>query len=164
MVMECSWLSGQDAHERLQVAEWLTASLYQCSREVSDMSWLHNLYIVQALKKKALSHLYCCLQEKGAHKQWYRAWKKRGKKALPNVEDRTLTVRPPRSKDRLFSTLIVYIAPTWHHWSRLPHTCINKQKMRTQTWRLFIVFSFSTIFPCLLVNRSFISGVGAPLH
>ena len=121
MVMECSWLSGQDAHERLQVAEWLTASLYQCSREVSDMSWLHNLYIVQALKKKRLSHLYCCLQEKGAHKQWYRAWKKRGKKALPNVEDRTLTVRPPRSKDRLFSTLIVYIAPTWHHWSRLPH-------------------------------------------
>ena len=30
----------QDAHKRLvmQVAEWLTASLYQCSREVSDMS------------------------------------------------------------------------------------------------------------------------------
>ena len=29
----------QDAHKRLvmQVAEWLTASLYQCSREVSDM-------------------------------------------------------------------------------------------------------------------------------
>ena len=25
------------AHKRLQVAEWLTASLYQCSREVSDM-------------------------------------------------------------------------------------------------------------------------------
>ena len=30
----------QDAHKRLvmQVAEWVTASLYQCSREVSDMS------------------------------------------------------------------------------------------------------------------------------
>ena len=30
----------QDAHTRLvmQVANWLTASLYQCSREVSDMS------------------------------------------------------------------------------------------------------------------------------
>ena len=30
----------QDVHKRLvmQVAEWLTASLYQCSREVSDMS------------------------------------------------------------------------------------------------------------------------------
>ena len=32
--------ASQDAHKRLvmQVAEWLTASLYQCSREVSDMS------------------------------------------------------------------------------------------------------------------------------
>ena len=32
----------QDAHKRtwlvMQVAEWLTASLYQCSRELSDMS------------------------------------------------------------------------------------------------------------------------------
>ena len=38
----------QDAHTRLvlHVAEWLTASLYQyqCSREVSDMSWLYNLW------------------------------------------------------------------------------------------------------------------------
>jgi len=34
----------QDAHKRLvlQITEWLTASLlvYQCSRKVSDMSWL----------------------------------------------------------------------------------------------------------------------------
>jgi len=35
-----SIITPQDAHKRLvmQVAEWLTASLYQCSREVSDMS------------------------------------------------------------------------------------------------------------------------------
>ena len=37
----------QDAHRRLvmQVAEWLTASLDQCSRKVSDMGWLHYLNI-----------------------------------------------------------------------------------------------------------------------
>ena len=32
-----SLTAPQDAHQRLQVAEWLTASLYQCSREVSDL-------------------------------------------------------------------------------------------------------------------------------
>jgi len=36
--------------------------------------------------------------------------------------------------------------------------------MRKQTWKPFIVFSFSTTFPPLLVNQSFIPGVGAPLH
>ena len=35
----------------------------------------------------------------------------------------------------LFSTLVVYIAPTSHHWGLLPHTCINKQKMCKQTRR-----------------------------
>jgi len=34
--------------------------------------------------------------------------------------------------------------------------------MRKQTRRPFIVFSFSTTFPCLLVNQSFIPGVDAP--
>ena len=39
----------QDAHKRLvlQVAEWLTASLHQGSREASDMS-----FCVQALKER----------------------------------------------------------------------------------------------------------------
>ena len=45
LYLATSITAPQDAHKRLvmQVAEWLTASLYQCSREVSDMSWLHNL-------------------------------------------------------------------------------------------------------------------------
>jgi len=36
--------------------------------------------------------------------------------------------------------------------------------MREQTQTPFIVFSFSTTFPFLLVNQSFIPGLGAPLH
>ena len=51
-----------------------------------------------------------------------------------------------------------------HEWGRLPHMCINKRKMRKQIWRPFIVFSFSTTFPRLLVNQSFIPGVGVPWH
>ena len=49
VTLVCKWLfvygyssitAPQDAYKRLmvQVAEWLTASLYQCSRKVSDMS------------------------------------------------------------------------------------------------------------------------------
>ena len=36
--------------------------------------------------------------------------------------------------------------------------------MRKPIQRPFIVFSFSTTFPCLLVNQSFIPGVGSALH
>ena len=38
--LRLSITAPQDAHKRLvmQIAEWLTTSLYQCSREVSDMS------------------------------------------------------------------------------------------------------------------------------
>ena len=39
------------------------------------------------------------------------------------------------------------MAPTWHQWGGVPHTCINKRKMCKQTWSPFIVFSFSTTFP-----------------
>ena len=40
IIVITSMTTPQDAHKRLvmQVAEWLTASRYQCSREVSDMS------------------------------------------------------------------------------------------------------------------------------
>ena len=45
----------------------------------------------------------------------------KGKKGLPNVEDRTLAVSPLRTANvaqvalhRLFSTFIAYIAPTSH--------------------------------------------------
>ena len=39
-IFSTSITAPQDAHTRLvmQVADWLTASLYQCSRGVSDMS------------------------------------------------------------------------------------------------------------------------------
>ena len=90
---------------------------------------------------------------------------------LPNVEDRTPTldhrhvVKEALSLlHRLFSTSIVYTAPTSHQWGRLLHTCFSKRKIYQQTRRPFIVFSFSTTFPCLLVNQSFIPGAGAPLH
>ena len=38
--LSTSITTSQDAHKRLvvQVVEWLTASLYQCSRELLDMS------------------------------------------------------------------------------------------------------------------------------
>ena len=46
---ESSITAPQDAHKRLQVAEWHTASLYQCSRE-EEPARDDYIPLVQALK------------------------------------------------------------------------------------------------------------------
>ena len=55
-------------------------------------------------------------------------------------------------------------APVDHDSVGLAQAHPNKRKMHKQTRRPFIVFSFSTTFPRLLVNQTFIPGVGVPLH
>ena len=80
---------------------------------------------------------YYCLQ---GIKPMNSDWKK---KVLPNVEDWTLTVRPPHTaNNRFIGSLIVYIATASHQWGRLPHSCINKWKMHEQTQRPFIEHHF----------------------
>ena len=51
---------------------------------------------------KVLARIYCCLQGKGAHKQWCMDGKKKKKrerenKVFPNVEDQIPAIRPPRT-------------------------------------------------------------------
>ena len=153
----------QDAHKRLvlQIVEWLTDLLLGLAR--------HDL--VQALKSKLkCCHVFtivCKGREPSAVTQGLKKKAKRKEKCYtmfrikPYPLDHHVLLQV--ALHRLFSTLIVYIAPTWHQWGRLQHNCINKQKMHKQTWRQFI-FSFSTTFPHLLVNQSFIPGIGATLH